>query len=67
VREARYEVGPTRVQDAHGEATACQGSSFWPHGAFPEERAYAVFERLHAGSLEALRVSRPEAVVLNKK
>src|SRR5215472_2046449 len=43
---------------------SCIGSSFLPHGAFPEGRAYAVCQRLHAGSLEALRVSRPEAVVL---
>src|SRR5512142_1921034 len=40
------------------------GSSFLPRGAFPEGGAYAVPQRLHAGSLEALRVSRPEAVVL---
>src|SRR5512132_3353302 len=43
---------------------SCIGSSFLPRGAFPEGRAYAVPQRLHAGSLEALRVSRPEAVVL---
>src|SRR5512132_2571122 len=43
---------------------SCIGSSFLPRGAFPEGRAYAVSRRLHAGSLEALRVSRPEAVVL---
>src|SRR5512142_3383234 len=43
---------------------SCIGSSFLPRGAFPEGRAYAVSQRLHAGSLEALRVSRPEAVVL---
>src|SRR5512142_1940732 len=43
---------------------SCRGSSFLPRGAFPEGRAYAVPQRLHAGSLEALRVSRPEAVVL---
>src|SRR5512132_2661747 len=43
---------------------SCIGSSFLPRGAFPEGRAYAVSPRLHAGSLEALRVSRPEAVVL---
>ena len=35
-----------------------------PRGAFPEGRAYAFSQRLHAGSLEALRVSRPEAVAL---
>src|SRR5512135_1525238 len=43
---------------------SCIGSSFLPCGAFPEGRAYAFPQRLHAGSLEALRVSRPEAVVL---
>src|SRR5512143_2003636 len=43
---------------------SCIGSSFLPRGAFPEGGAYAVPQRLHAGSLEALRVSRPEAVVL---
>src|SRR5512132_3365280 len=43
---------------------SCRGSSFLPRGAFPEGRAYAFPQRLHAGSLEALRVSRPEAVVL---
>src|SRR5512142_1917903 len=43
---------------------SCIGSSFLPRGAFPEGRAYAFPQRLHAGSLEALRVSRPEAVVL---
>src|SRR5512135_1044835 len=43
---------------------SCRGSSFLPRGAFPEGRAYAIPQRLHAGSLEALRVSRPEAVVL---
>src|SRR5271157_6165421 len=43
---------------------SCIGSSFLPRGAFPEGRAYAFSQRLHAGSLEALRVSRPEAVVL---
>src|SRR5512143_1748074 len=43
---------------------SCIGSSFLPRGAFPEGGAYAVSQRLHAGSLEALRVSRPEAVVL---
>src|SRR5512135_2344907 len=43
---------------------SCIGSSFLPRGAFPEGRAYAFLPRLHAGSLEALRVSRPEAVVL---
>src|SRR5262249_16370014 len=43
---------------------SCIGSSFLPPGAFPEGRAYAFPQRLHAGSLEALRVSRPEAVVL---
>src|SRR5512135_944100 len=41
---------------------SCIGSSFLPRGAFPEGGAYAVPQRLHAGSLEALRVSRPEAV-----
>src|SRR5512140_2861837 len=41
---------------------SCIGSSFLPRGAFPEGRAYAVSQRLHAGSLEALRVSRPEAI-----
>src|SRR5512135_2443522 len=44
---------------------SCIGSSFLPRGAFPEGRAYAFPQRLHAGSLEALRVSRPEAVVLS--
>src|SRR4051812_21473995 len=43
---------------------SCIGSSLLPRGAFPEGRAYAFPQRLHAGSLEALRVSRPEAVVL---
>src|SRR5512133_2276717 len=43
---------------------SCIDSSFLPRGAFPEGGAYAVPQRLHAGSLEALRVSRPEAVVL---
>src|SRR3954451_19253972 len=43
---------------------SCIGSSFPPRGAFLEGRAYAFSQRLHAGSLEALRVSRPEAVVL---
>src|SRR3954467_6261006 len=43
---------------------SCIGSSFLPRGAFPEGRAYAFSQRWHAGSLEALRVSRPEAVVL---
>src|SRR5512147_3020346 len=43
---------------------SCIGSSFLPRGAFPEGGAYAFPQRLHAGSLEALRVSRPEAVVL---
>src|SRR5512135_2850659 len=43
---------------------SCRGSSFLPRGAFPEGRASAFPQRLHAGSLEALRVSRPEAVVL---
>src|SRR5436305_13934608 len=43
---------------------SCIGSSFLPRGAFPEGRAYAFPQRLHAGSLEALGVSRPEGVVL---
>src|SRR4051812_15203907 len=43
---------------------SCIGSPFLPRGAFPEGRAYAFSQRWHAGSLEALRVSRPEAVVL---
>src|SRR4051794_17765606 len=43
---------------------SCIGSSFLPRRAFPEGRAYAFSQRFHAGSLEALRVSRPEAVVL---
>src|SRR4051794_4886709 len=43
---------------------SCIGSSFLPRGAFPEGGAYAFAQRFHAGSLEALRVSRPEAVVL---
>src|SRR5262245_54455408 len=43
---------------------SCIGSSFLPRGAFPEGRAYAFAQRLHAGSLEALRVARPKAVVL---
>src|SRR5262245_45550217 len=43
---------------------SCIGSSFLPRGAFPEGRAYAFSPRLHAGSLEALRVARPEAVEL---
>ena len=43
---------------------SCIGSSFLPNGAFPEEGAYAISRRLHAGSLEALRVARPEAVGL---
>src|SRR5271157_22231 len=43
---------------------SCIGSSFLPRGAFPEGRAYAFSQRLHAGSLEALWGSRPEAVVL---
>jgi hypothetical protein len=32
---------------------SCIGSSFLPHGAFPEGGAYAVLRELHAGSLEA--------------
>src|SRR4051812_8155148 len=43
---------------------SCMGSSFLPHGAFLEEGAYAVYGELHAGSLEALRVTRPKAVDL---
>ena len=41
---------------------SCMGSSFLPHGPFPEGGAYAVSRRLHAGSLEAPWVTRPEAV-----
>ena len=40
----------------------CIGSSFLPHGAFPEGGAYGFSKNTHAGSLEALRVTRPEAV-----
>src|SRR4051812_31362603 len=43
---------------------SCIGSSFLPHGAFPEGGAYAVLRELHAGSLEAHWVARPEAVDL---
>src|SRR5271157_3349972 len=43
---------------------SCISSSFLPHGAFPEVGAYAISSGLHAGSLEALRVTRPEAVDL---
>src|SRR3954471_21540669 len=43
---------------------SCIGSSFLPHGAFPEGGAYAVLRELHAGSLEAHWVTRPEAVDL---
>src|SRR5271166_291143 len=43
---------------------SCIGSSFLPHGAFPEVGAYGVSAGMHAGSLEALWVTRPEAVVL---
>jgi hypothetical protein len=43
---------------------SCISSFFLPHGAFPEEGAYAFLEGMHAGSLEALRVTRPEAVDL---
>jgi len=41
---------------------SCISSSFLPHGAFPEEVAYVIFGGKNAGSLEALRVARPEAV-----
>ena len=43
---------------------SCMGSSFLPHGAFLEVGAYAFQGGMHAGSLEALRVTRPEAVDL---
>ena len=45
---------------------SCISSFFLPHGAFPEEGAYAFLEGMHAGSLEALRVTRPEAVGLER-
>src|SRR5512132_3764850 len=45
---------------------SCIGSSFLPHGAFPEGGAYAVLRELHAGSLEAHWVTRPEAVDLGR-
>src|SRR5262245_28280272 len=45
---------------------SCIGSSFLPLGAFPEAGAYALDGRMHAGSLEALRVSRPKAVDLER-
>ena len=43
---------------------SCIGSSFLPRGAFPEGGAYSFHGGMHAGSLEALRVARPEAVGL---
>jgi hypothetical protein len=43
---------------------SCMGSSFLPHGAFPEGGAYSTIGQMHAGSLEALRVARPKAVDL---
>jgi hypothetical protein len=43
---------------------SCKSSSFLTYAAFPEGGAYAIFRRKHAGSLEALRVTRPEAVGL---
>src|SRR5208337_3409825 len=43
---------------------SCMGSSFLAHGAFAEGGASVVSAGMHAGSLEALWVTRPEAVVL---
>ena len=43
---------------------SCIGSSFLPLGAFPEGGAYVI--AMHPGSLEALRVARPEAVDLER-
>jgi hypothetical protein len=45
---------------------SCISSSFLTYGAFPEGGSYAIFGRKHAGSLEALRVTRPEAVGLER-
>src|SRR6516225_2001236 len=45
---------------------SCIGSSFLAHGAFPEGEAYVVSDGMHAGSLEALWVTRPEAVGLER-
>jgi DDE superfamily endonuclease len=45
---------------------SCIRSYFQPHGAFPEVGAYAFLGGIHAGSLEALRVARPEAVDLER-
>ncbi len=45
---------------------SCMGSSFLPHGAFLEGGAYIIDGGMHAGSLEALRVARPEAVDLER-
>ena len=45
---------------------SCIGSSFLPRGAFPEVGAYSFDGGMHAGSLEALRVTRPEAVGLER-
>src|SRR5947199_10791881 len=45
---------------------SCIGSSFLPPGAFPEGGAYSFHGGMHAASLEALRVTRPEAVGLGR-
>src|SRR5947209_11872266 len=45
---------------------SCIGSSFLPPGAFPEGGAYPFHGGMHAASLEALRVTRPEAVGLGR-
>src|SRR5437870_10927257 len=45
---------------------SCIGFSFLPHGAFPEGGAYVFSKEMHAGSLEALGVARPEAVGLER-
>jgi hypothetical protein len=45
---------------------SCISSYFLPHGAFPEGGAYAFLGGMHAGPLEALRVTRPKAVDLER-
>src|SRR3954451_18886593 len=44
----------------------CIGSSFLPPGAFPEGGASSFHGGMHAASLEALRVTQPEAVGLGR-
>jgi hypothetical protein len=58
-------TNPERFPDAPNRVTIASTRS-GPIRSLPVTGAYAICRRMHAGSLEALRVTRPEAVDLER-